>query len=80
MHQLFENDSERHEALLDPKRLDEARNDMYFRVKDNLHVVIGKQQKKNILNLTYINLCKIRIYCNHACDLFFILSHETRSI
>ena len=50
MHQLFENDSERHEALLDPKRLDEARNDMYFRVKDNLHVVIGKQQKKNILN------------------------------
>ena len=50
MHQLFETDSERHEALLDPKRLDEARDEMYFRVKDNLHVVIGKQDQQNILD------------------------------
>ena len=41
MSQLFETDSERHEALLDPKRLDNARNDIYFRIKDNLHVVIA---------------------------------------
>ena len=50
MHQLFETDSERHEALLDPKRLDEARNDMYFRVKDNLHVVIGKNDGETAFN------------------------------
>ena len=42
MQQLFETDSERHDALLDPKRLDDAREDMYFRVKDNLHVVVGR--------------------------------------
>ena len=41
MQQLFETDSERHEALLDPTRLDDAGDDMYFRIKDNLHVVIG---------------------------------------
>ena len=49
MNQLFDTDSERHEALLDPKRLDEARNDMYFRVKDNLHVVIGELNEPNYL-------------------------------
>ena len=50
MQQLFETDSERHDALLDPKRLDDARNDMYFRVKDNLHVVIGKSCAKSLKN------------------------------
>ena len=56
MTQLFETDSERHEALLDPKRLDDSRNDMYFRVKDNLHVVVGKSVFSSQFFFLYVSI------------------------
>ena len=75
MNQLFETDSERHEALLDPKRLDESRNDMYFRVKDNLHVVVGKY---HIFCKIYLSTQNGIIHLLMPNLIHFFCSNETR--